>query len=244
MIGEIIKNILPLFSLKHKKAFLEILLNERSLVAFDENVNECYSQEGEDLFVKRYFPKKTNGFFVDIGAHHPIKFSNTFLLYQRGWRGINIDPNLENIKEFERIRPEDINLPIGISDKEDILTYYMFNEPALNTFDKTEADKKNGLEHYRLIGSQQIQMKRLDSILEVHVKNHEIDLLTIDVESIEIKVLKSNNWKKHIPKLILIEQLEASIEELSKSEVYCFLTEKGYKLISKLQNTSIYIHKI
>jgi hypothetical protein len=54
--------------------------------------SNCYSQEGEDLIASRLFPNQSTGFYVDIGAHHPTRFSNTYLLYTKGWRGINIDP--------------------------------------------------------------------------------------------------------------------------------------------------------
>ena len=55
------------------------------------NPRYSFSQEGEDLLIDRMFDGQSVGFYVDVGAHHPTRFSNTYLLYLRGWRGINID---------------------------------------------------------------------------------------------------------------------------------------------------------
>ena len=61
-------------------------------------VKKSYSQDNEDLFLNEYFEKISNGFYVDIGCHHPKRFSNTYLLYKKGWKGVNIDANFFAIK--------------------------------------------------------------------------------------------------------------------------------------------------
>ncbi|MCP2732462.1 FkbM family methyltransferase, partial [Symplocastrum sp. BBK-W-15] len=96
--------------------------------------NLSYSQEGEDMIISRFFEGKKQGFYVDVGAHHPQRFSNTYRFYLQGWRGINIDAMPGSMEIFNKIRANDINLEISISDCNQILTYYEFNEPALNGF--------------------------------------------------------------------------------------------------------------
>ncbi len=82
--------------------------------------------------MSRYFEnKKTTGFYVDVGAHHPLRFSNTYKFYKRGWHGINIDAMPGSMDLFNRLRHRDINLERAVSDSKQILTYYAFNEPAL-----------------------------------------------------------------------------------------------------------------
>src|SRR5690554_6253894 len=76
---------------------------------------KSYSQEGEDILLEKLFEGKNDGFYVDVGAHHPRRFSNTYLLYRRGWRGINIDAMPGSMAEFRRLRGRDINLEIPIS---------------------------------------------------------------------------------------------------------------------------------
>ena len=103
----------------------------------------AWSQEGEDLILARYFESVPRGFFVDVGAHHPFRFSNTCLLYKQGWRGVNIDAMPGSMGPFRRARPRDINLEIGIGTQTGIAHYFVFNEPALNTFDPELAARQN-----------------------------------------------------------------------------------------------------
>ena len=77
---------------------------------------KSYSQEGEDIILARIFGKQQNGFYVDVGAHHPYRFSNTYFFYKRGWKGINIDAMPGSMKIFNKYRPRDKNIEAGISD--------------------------------------------------------------------------------------------------------------------------------
>src|SRR5579859_5417889 len=87
-----------------------------------------FSQEGEDLVLARMFDTRSGGFYVDVGAHHPTRFSNTYRFYLRGWRGINIDPGASFGAEFARHRPRDVNLNWAIGTPEGERTYHEFNE--------------------------------------------------------------------------------------------------------------------
>jgi hypothetical protein len=78
--------------------------------------------------------KKTKGFYIDVGAHHPFRFSNTALFYKKGWQGINIEPDPSLIKNFNKYRTRDINLNFGVANEEKDLNFFIFNEPAFNTF--------------------------------------------------------------------------------------------------------------
>jgi len=119
--------------------------------------NFSYSVEGEDRVLSCLLEFKKSGFYIDVGAHHPIRFSNTYLFYLKGWNGLNLDAMPGSMKLFEDIRPRDINLQIPISSKKQILKYYLFNEPALNTFSEIEAFEKNGLGYIKIINSLQME---------------------------------------------------------------------------------------
>lgn len=204
-----------------------------------------YSQEGEDLIIGRFFEDQPKGFFVDIGAHHPKRFSNTYLLYKKGWTGINIDPMPGIMKLFNQNRPNDINLEIGISAEDSKLTYYIFNERALNTFSEREASIKAQIDpsKYFIVSKQVISTYPLSTILDRHLKSSvHIDLMSIDVEGLDLEVLISNDWLKYRPKLILVEELRTNIEVLSNnSEIYKFLRSHHYSLYYRTYNTSFYI---
>jgi len=203
-----------------------------------------YSQEGEDMLLSRIFPDKTDGFYVDIGAHHPFRFSNTYFFYKKGWKGINIDP-IPGVKNlFDKYRERDINLEIGVSNIEEFSTYYQFNEPALNTFNQIEAESKNGIHNgtYFITNRIQIQTKKLSTILKENLKeNIQIDFLNIDVEGLDFEVLQSNDWESFRPKVILIEELKFDFSELNKNSINDFLNKQGYKLMYRTVNTSFYI---
>ena len=96
---------------------------------------------GEDLVVEKYFKETVNGFYVDLGCYHPIKHNNTMLLYQKGWRGINIDINEFSIKLFNFCRPDDLNLNLAVSDKNgEIDFYYQKKLSVLSTIKKSQSD--------------------------------------------------------------------------------------------------------
>ena len=199
-----------------------------------------YSQEGEDILLSKIFEDKESGFFVDVGAHHPKRFSNTFLLYKKGWHGINIDPLPGSMKIFKKIRPRDINLEIAVSIKEQELTYYMFNEPALNSFSKTIAMQHQN-DHYKIEKMIKVPSLPLSKILANHLpKRQIIDVLNVDVEGLDLEVLKSNDWRIYRPKIILVEILHSGLSTIKTEPIYIFLEKMGYSLVSKLLHTCIF----
>lgn len=203
----------------------------------DSFVNLSFSQEGEDLILLRYFEKQPTGFYVDIGAHHPFRFSNTYLFYQKGWNGINVDANPGSKNIFDNYRPNDINIEVGISIKEDNLEYYSFKEAALNTFSSKIAQTyiSDGWEIKEKITIKTISLLNL---FQKELKpKQSIDFLTMDIEGLEIEALKSNDWTKYRPKVLLIEILDFDLTEYQNSPICCFLNEKGYKIMAKTKNT-------
>jgi len=203
-----------------------------------------YSQEGEDIILQRIFGYKNEGFYIDVGAHHPFRFSNTYLFYLKGWRGINIDATPGSMKLFNKFRIRDINLEVGIGEKEDVLNYYIFNEPALNTFDENLAKKRDGQNGYYIVKKLPVKVYPLSKILEEYLPEEKtIDFLTIDVEGKDFEVLKSNNWYKYRPNVVLVEILSSSIEEILKNIIYLFMKENGYYLFAKTFNTCFFIKK-
>ena len=80
-------------------ASIKLFLFSLSHIFFDLYAIKCYSQEGEDMILRRIFEEK-NGFYVDVGAHHPRRFSNTYYFYKQGWTGISIEPNPQAAKAF------------------------------------------------------------------------------------------------------------------------------------------------
>lgn len=209
---------------------------------FDGYALKSYSQEGEDMILRRIFERQSSGFYVDVGAHHPKRFSNTYFFYKRGWRGINIDAMPDSMRVFNKARPRDINIEKPISDKKQALTYYAFNEPALNGFSKELSEARDGVGGYEIIFTKDIETETLEDILDRNFPDSsDIDFLSIDVEGLDFSVLKSNNFIKYRPKVILIEILGSSLDEIEDNEVAFFLKDKGYRLYAKAVNTVFFI---
>lgn len=204
---------------------------------------KSYSQEGEDLILNRLFENVKEGFYVDIGAHHPFRFSNTYLFYKKGWKGLNIDAMPGSMNLFFSKRNRDINLEVAISKSPQTLTYYSFEEPAINGFDSvlSESRIKAG---EKLIKTIAIQSQRLDKILDQYLPDKmPIDFMSIDVEGLDLEILESNNWDKYKPKAIVIECLGADFLGIQKTIVYEYLIAKGYFLIAKTVNSCIFSQK-
>lgn len=203
-----------------------------------------YSQEGEDMVLATIFGGKTNGFYVDVGAHHPQRFSNTYHFYLNGWNGINIDAMPGSMKIFDKLRPKDINVEAAIADEQKDLTFYIFNEPALNSFDKELSEKRNS-DVYRIVQEQKLSTKTLKEILAYYLPyGKKIDFLSVDVEGLDLAVLKSNDWQLYRPDYILVECLEVNICEIEKNDVYKFLLNHNYLACAKTINTVIFGNRL
>lgn len=206
--------------------------------------NEAYSQEGEDLILKRYFGNKRKGFYVDVGAHHPRRFSNTYVFYKLGWSGINIDALPGVMSAFKNWRSRDINLEIGISEKEGALTYYQFADPAINGFDAALAEQRKSSGSIPFIGEKVIKTFPLKAILEKHVPaNTSIDFLSVDVEGLDLEVLKSNDWSRFRPTLVLTEIYDLDLHKPELSPIHNFMISCDYRLYAKCVNTIFYEKK-
>jgi len=210
----------------------------RLSIFFDKYWTESYSQEGEDMILKRIFEFNENGFYVDVGSHHPKRFSNTYNFYKKGWKGINVDASPDSIETFNKMRSRDINIEAAVSDKPRELIFYRFSEPAINTFNP-ELAKEHIEAGEELINEIKIKTITLKELLWKYLPTfQEIDFMSIDVEGHDFEVLKSNNWKKYRPKFLLVELLHLSgFEQLTSNEIYKFLIENDYSLLAKTLNT-------
>jgi FkbM family methyltransferase len=207
---------------------------------FDGYCTKSYSQEGEDMILRRIFESVDRGFYVDIGAHHPKRFSNTYYFYKIGWRGINIDARPGSMVEFNRSRPRDINIEAAIDKERRELTYYMFDEPALNTFDAALAKTRNSSAG-RITAEINIFTQKLDDILEKNLPDRQkIDFMSIDVEGLDLEVLQSNNWDLFRPDYILVECSKTSLRDMENDEICRFMSDRGYAFFAKTLKTVIY----
>jgi FkbM family methyltransferase len=204
-----------------------------------------YSQEGEDILLRKLFDGQTNGFYVDVGAHHPFRYSNTQYFYEKGWRGINIDATPGSLLPFSRVRHRDINIEALVGNDDAEVTYHLFEDPALNTSSKELAQAVEDAGQSREIKQLRLETHRLATILDRHLPSAvKIDFLTVDVEGGELEVLKSNDWDRYRPTVLLVEALSAlSLKEVFESELVTFLQRKKYELFGRTLNTLYFREK-
>jgi len=220
-----------------------------------------YAQSGEDLIAwgelqnsKTQELKNSKhgkmGFYVDVGAFHPKVFSNTYLFYKKGWRGLCVEPNPKMKKLFEKARPGDVFLNLGVGDVKKLknsrnqelkMEYFEFEDGAANTFSPEQARRNQQESGRKLIGKREIRVMPLGRILDKYLpKEQKIDLLSVDVEGMDLAVLKSNDWKKYRPEMIIAEDLEFDWREPKKSAVTKYLSSLGYELKARTSYSLIY----
>lgn len=215
----------------------KIIRKLRKLYFGDGSVS--FSQAGEDLILNCIFNNANKGFFIDVGANHPTKASNTYYFYKKGWTGINIDALPEAIKSFEKRRKKDVNIQCGVSDVESTMEFYSFKSSSYNTFRK---ELVNEIEKVtELLNVKEIHVKKLSSILE-HQNIKEIDFMSVDVEGLDLNVLKSNDWKRFHPKVVIVEDFNHGIE-ITNSPIYQFMDSLGYIYFCQTCTNVFYIDK-
>jgi FkbM family methyltransferase len=163
------------------------------------------------------------------------------LFHRAGWRGINIDADPEAIRRFAAARPGDINLCVGISDAPGTLTFHIFNEPALNTFDERLAREREQLPGYRLLRREPVPVERLDAVLaRVLPAGQAIDFLSVDVEGYDLQVLSSNDWERFRPRVVLAEALGKTLAQAADGEIARHLAGARYELCAKTVSTLVF----
>ncbi len=195
-----------------------------------------FSQEGEDLIIERYFRDKEHGFFIDIGAFHPYKYSNTYKLYKKGWKGINIDANKNNIKLFNLARKRDRNIFAGVGNKKGYGNFYTFEDPALNTFDKNIKESIVRSKQSVFLKKHRVRMLNINNILKKYGKIKYIDLLNIDAEGESYNIIKSFNFNETHPNIVAIER-ENMGREISVDRIINYMKRNRYKLIASTPMT-------
>tara|TARA_B100000902_G_scaffold182675_1_gene175411 strand:- start:639 stop:1310 length:672 start_codon:yes stop_codon:yes gene_type:complete len=190
-----------------------------------------YSQCGEDLFISQFFKNKRKGKYVDLGAFNPIKYNNTYLLYQKGWTGINVDLNQTSIDLFNIIRKKDKNILAAVSNKKENTKMFMENIfSPLNTIAKNfnnQISKKN--------------FKYVKTKMFKDIVKYKIDFLNIDIEGMDFKVLRTINLNYYKPKLICIEIFGFKnikrVKKYLKIKKYSFAKKVGPSYFFASKNT-------
>ena len=209
-----------------------------------------YSFNAVDLIVDYIFKNKNNGFYLDVGAQHPVSNNNTYLLYNRGWSGVNIDLDKKNIDLFNIARPNDKNLNYAVSNeigKADLFFYH--DTSPINTLNKRVSNFQNA----SVKQVKKISTNTLNNILLDENITNRIDYMNIDVEGHEDSVLKGFNLNKYKPSVISIEYLDLKMKKLEfknndinnllNSNIYKYFIKNDYFFVNWLHGDLIFVSK-
>ena len=152
-------------------------------IYYSKYSKKSFSISYVDLVIDRMFSKIKKGVYIDLGCNHPIKYNNTYLLYKRGWSGINIDSDSKSILEFNKFRKNDHNVNALVSSEKQKIKYYFYHDrSALNTVDVNLA-KKRIAKPKKILS---LNSTTLNLIIENSpFKKSKINLLSVDIENHE-----------------------------------------------------------
>ncbi|WP_435005877.1 FkbM family methyltransferase [Tundrisphaera lichenicola] len=163
-----------------------------------------YAQNFEDVILNRAFKGRDDGFYIDVGAAHPTGHSVTKNFYDRGWRGINIEPGSTFFGLIESERVEDLNLNIGLSNIAGELTFFEAPDSlGISTFNREWSRDWNSREGWKFV-ERKVPILTLKQICEAHVRGP-IDFLKIDVEGHEREVIDGGDFSRWRPRIVLAE---------------------------------------
>ena len=208
---------------------------------------KTYSFGGCDLLIDYIFKSKKKGFYLDVGCQHPVSNNNTYLLYKRGWSGMNIDLDPKNIRLFDLERPDEINICKCVSSDNSKKDLFFFHSGSpINSLEKKTTKYKSNF------SLKKIETFTLNSILEDYKIQH-IDFFNLDVEGHELDVLNNFNIQKYKPKVISVEFIDFKMNELEfrnnnvdrilKSELYKYFTSNNYHFVNWTHADLIFVHE-
>ncbi|MDR3339340.1 MAG: FkbM family methyltransferase [Candidatus Symbiothrix sp.] len=226
--------------IKSRKLVKRILLFLRVKKLFSRHY---YSEDGEDVLLETFYEHIGNsykGFYIDIGAYHPIIFSNTQLFYEKGWRGINIDATPGAMKIFNRLRSRDINIEAGVSNAYGELEFYYYGKYSTgNTFSKSLSQERDDFIKFEKII--RVKVQPINDLLEKYLpQGQHIDFISMDVEDFEWIILETFDFEKYAPDYFLIEELEYENKDFmgyNATQIYTHLKAKGYMVVAKTRRT-------
>lgn len=224
-----------------------MLITKLVKTALSGGVKGHFGQWAEDVLVRKLFPrKKTSGIYLDIGAYHPFKHSNTAYFWLKGWHGFNIDANPNTINLFNKARPTDTNIWTAIIPEKDY-------RAGIREVDLMLPAKKDHASGVSATGtchsntalerdfkeSQKVSAKSISQIItDFNISN--IDYLNVDVEGYDSVIIQEFDFAVFHPKVISIEDYSEDMAKLLSSEISTFLFSKGYLLMGRAGPTSIF----
>lgn len=206
-----------------------------------------YAQAGEDIIVDFIFDslKIRDMSYLDIGANHPWQLSNTYYFYQKGFRGVCVEPDFELCELIRRHRPEDICLNIGVGlDNKTSADFYVMDPHTLSTFSKRETEVYQ--QHYpwtKVVEIKKIKLSPINEIIKQHLPKP--NFISIDTEGLDFAILKSLNFTQTRPEVVCVETAvyEGSNLLRKSQELIKFMAHQDYFVYADTFTNTIFVDK-
>jgi FkbM family methyltransferase len=216
---------------------------------FDRFAHPSYAIAGEDRAIEYLLAEAPQpGFYVDVGCHDPVAFSNTFALYRKGWRGVTVDANPEMVARHRRVRPRDVSICAVVSDETHELTFTEFARSASVLSSVDEAHVRRWTAGRAIAGTRTVTPRTLTSILEEAGTPGRFELLSVDAEGHNIHVLRSLDFARFRPRLVVAEVDSAlphqfALAQVAGSPIPALLAAQGYELAAYVGGNAFFVDK-
>lgn len=227
-----------------------VAINKVFSALFSGGIKGHFGQGAEDVLVRKLFPRtKKDGVYLDIGAYHPFKHSNTAWFWMKGWRGYNIDANPNTIKLFEKHRPKDANFWTAIipgADYDNGTRHVSLMLP--NRLDYASGISATGTvsaevgDERGFSSTQQVPAISIAILIEQN-NIKDVDYLNIDIEGYDEAILSEIDFSVISPTVVTIEDYSDSFAELVNSRISKLMERNGYDLVGRAGITSIFLKK-
>jgi FkbM family methyltransferase len=187
-----------------------------------------YSQNFEDIMLWRALKHVTQGFYVDAGAASPNDDSVTRLFYDNGWHGINIDPNSDFHRQLQEHRPRDVNLQVGLADRETSAVLHEIVETGLSTFLPDVAEEHAARDYHAV--RKEVRITTLSAVWSEWAPA-DVHFLKVDVEGFEEPLLRGNDWSKNRPWIVVVESTRPMTQIESYQEWEPMLIAANYRFV-------------
>jgi len=212
-------------------ARLNLQMIRIQMLGRERRANRSWSQHGEDArLVFELRDCLGDGYYVDVGANHPARLSNTYRLYNLGMRGICVEPNDLLCAMHQRYRPGDYIINTAVGSEHGFARFYEMSQHLFSTFSESDAKMRQESGVVKLLRVTFKPVFRLETILHhcVPEGRNKMALLSVDTEGWDEIVLRSNDWNRFRPRLVIVE----SNDEQAAQSVASFMTEMGYASVA------------
>lgn len=221
-----------------------------ALKKFKYNVSDnhriSYSQSGEDLIIRQIFTAlgRERITYLDLGANHPTRFSNTYLFYSNGSSGVCVEPDPAAQPLFRRWRGRDTLLTCGVGLKEGEADFYVMTTNTLSTFSKEEAERYQGYGSQKIVKVVKQPLKPVNRILEQHFEKCP-NLISLDIEGLDFQILQSLDLDKWRPEVFCIETLTYTEDKTERKleEIMEYMKGRGYMVYADTFINTVFVDR-